>query len=310
MNNLLVRRHLMERVPMKLYPPTPKRSAGSAAGALVKLVVVVALVFVFIGPLLRCAQQLPSMAGHAAAQAVSNTGHAATGALASTWDRFKDWVKSLFHSGEEYWGQLPPAEKLKLVCENLPVEGLDHVCPYFTAPVGAATEAEAAQIHCFLNAAATGPNGSQVTQQVTQACSANKANASAWETCLLGQVQAAGDDISSCQSTSPEQFFAQVRATVKPIACPPGTPESWCTTRQQSAPQANPSPTDTVWTNGPALQCLGYYRTGDRLYPADGCGGLNGMTSTDNATCVANAVSSASQLGAQQVAYCRSKASP
>ncbi len=306
---------------MKFHAPSARRSAGAAAGGLIKLVVIVTLAVVFIGPLVRCVQQLPAMAGHAAAHAadeaatgighavgngLSNAGRAVKSSLARAWDALKGWVASLFHAGEDYWGQLSPADRVKLVCENLPVEGLDHICPYFVAPLGAATQAEAARIHCYLNAAATGPNGSKVTQDVTQACSTHQNDPRQLETCLLGQVQEAGDEISSCEASSLAQFAAQVRATVKPIACPPGTPESLCTTPQQ-APQQG-SPPDAAWTDGNALRCLGQYRMGDRLYPADGCGGLYGTTSTDNAQCVAAAMSSASKLGAEQVAFCKAQA--
>ncbi len=307
---------------MKDYAPSARHSAGGAAGGLIKLLVIVTLVFVCFGPLVRCAQQLPSMAGHAAADAVngaaSGIGHAVTdgasragtaakSSLSRAWDAFKDWVTSLFHSGEHYWTQLSPADKLKLVCENLPVEGLDHVCPYFVAPLGAATEAEAARIHCYLNAVATGPSAASTMATVTKSCSSAQSDPGQWETCLLGQVQDAGDDISSCQASSLTQFAAQVRASVKPIACPPGTSESLCTTPQPSTQPAAPGPDTTAWT-GSALQCLGGYRTGDRMYPKDGCGGLYGTTSTTNAGCVASAISSASTLGAEQVAYCKSMA--
>ena len=306
---------------MKNHAPTARRCAGGAAGGLIKLVVIVALGFVFVGPLLRCAQQLPAMAGHAAGQAadeaasgighavstgVSNTARAAKSSLSRAWDTFKDWVEGLFHSAQGYWTQLSPADKLKLVCENLPVEGLDHVCPYFVAPVGAATEAEAARIHCYLSAAATTPNGAKALQEVTNSCSGSQGDPDKWERCLSSAVVEAGGDVSSCLGPSLTQFAAQVRASVKPIACPPGTPESWCTT-QQSTPPAAQSQNNAVWDNGNALRCLGAYRMGDRMYPGDGCGGLNGTTSTQNAQCVASAIASWSKLGAEQVAYCKAQ---
>ena len=115
------------------------------------------LVLIVVGYLLiswipRCAQQVPQMAANTARQAASGMANAAGSAVSNAGHSLMDHLASL-------WGAETPADKFKLVCEQMPVEGVDKVCPYFTAAMDGATETQAAQTSCYLAAAGSGTGG-------------------------------------------------------------------------------------------------------------------------------------------------------
>jgi len=294
----------------------PRFSTGSGAGGLIRLLVIVTLFFLFAGQIVQCARELPARVAHTTAQAAngiaSGIGNAissgahdlvngTTSYLGRKWDQLANWFKRLFHTTSALWANSTPAEKFKLVCENLPVEGVDKLCAYFAAPLGAATDAQAAQIACYFRAAADG--GTQEVQRVANACATYRFNAAALDNCLSRQVEPG--DAATCLSTAPEQLWPQLHATIEPIACPPGTPQSWC---MVSASKNATNPAPAVRTDTPYLNCLSYYRSADLLYPNDGCAGLNGAVTPSNAACVKQAIATLTrngmQLGPPQIQVC------
>ena len=173
--------------------------------------------------------------------------------LGRKWDQLANWFKRLFHTTSALWANSTPAEKFKLVCENLPVEGVDKLCADFAAPLGAATDAQTAQIACYFRAAAG--TGAQEMQRVANVCATDRFNAAALIICLNRQVEPGY--AATCLSTAPEQLWPQLHATVEPIACPPGTPQSWC---MVSASKNANNLAVAVRTDTPYLRCLSYYQ--------------------------------------------------
>jgi hypothetical protein len=205
-----------------------KHNTGGAAWSLVKLILLLAVVSVLFGAGGSCIKQAPELAGRAAAEitggVVSAAGDVAgdawrrnvTWPLARTWNRFTGWLSGLFKTGGDLWDNLSSSEKFKLVCENMPVDGLSSVCKYFEAPLSAASDAQTERIACLWQAA--GRSGGAEVQRIANTCVVNKNEPNALESCLRQQVEPG--DASNCFATSPGQFWRQMERTFKPFACP------------------------------------------------------------------------------------------
>src|SRR6185437_10073989 len=183
----------------------PRKSRG---GALIRLLILIVVGYALISQLPRCTQQLGQMAGNAAARAASQaTGSAASGASSA----LGSWVHNLIDRIEGWWTGLSPEERFDKICEHVPVEGVDKVCPYFTAALTGASERDAAQTACYMAAAGAGGQGSQTP-----------GDPSAFAACVQKYVEPG--DASNCLASSPEQFWRAARTMIEPIACPPGVP--------------------------------------------------------------------------------------
>lgn len=281
----------------------------SRGGGLIRFLIFVVVLFMCIGPLLRCAQQLPQMAANTAAHAASGVTGAAGNAL-SAWGRgLLNRVKSLFSGVRDQWDNADPAGKFDLVCEHTQVEGVDKLCPYFTSALQGASDAQTAQIACYWHAAATGPNPQQTLQTINSACSQTAGNPSRLQSCLAQYVEPG--DASNCLASSPQQLWPELHTMIKPIACPPGLPESLCTTQSASgqSSSASAAPPDTsaqTRTDPNYLNCLQYYYQKLPAYNQQlSCGTT---TNAQNAACVRQTLQSFSYqgqaVGANQVAYC------
>ena len=67
------------------------------------------------------------MAGNAAS-------HAANGVASAAGNSLSNWGRDLLNRIESLFGAQSPAEQFEQVCEHIPVEGVDKLCPYFTPP--------------------------------------------------------------------------------------------------------------------------------------------------------------------------------
>src|SRR6185437_13877412 len=119
------------------------KSRGAGNGCFLRFLGLIVLAYVLITYIPRCAQQLPQLAANTAASAA----HGATQAAGNAASNFG---RALLNRIESWFGAMSPADKFKLVCEHLPVEGVDKICPYLTAPLQGASESEAAQTACYL----------------------------------------------------------------------------------------------------------------------------------------------------------------
>lgn len=263
------------------------KSRGGASGCFIRFLGLILLCYVLISWIPRCAQQLPQLAANTASQAASGAAHAAGSALSNLGRRLLDRVKSWF-------GALSPEEKFKLVCEHLPVEGVDKLCPYFTAPLRGATETEAAQTACYLTAAATGNHGPQRLQNLYTACTRTFGDPSAFEGCVETYVKrddtVATGDWANCLTDSAQMFESEVHTMVEPIACIPGLPKSWCTTQSGSTASTASTATGTssaVRTDVNYTTCLQkyYLSPGVEAILGTPCGS---QVNAGNAQCVTN----------------------
>ena len=59
---------------MRYMPTFRRRNTGEWHGGLLKLIAIVVVIFLLIGPGIRCAQQLPELAGQAAGQIFAGIG--------------------------------------------------------------------------------------------------------------------------------------------------------------------------------------------------------------------------------------------
>lgn len=288
------------------------RSMGSCSSRFIGFLFVVVVGLMLIGPLLRCAQQLPQMAGNAAAHAASGVTSAA-GNTVSGWGRgLLTGLERLFGFARDQWDNADPAQKFDLVCEHTPVEGVDKLCPYFTSLVQGASDAQTARIACYWHAAATSPSSQQIMQGINSLCPRTARDPSSLESCLAGQVDAVDPGTAaSCVGGSPQQLWPELRTMIKPIACPPGLPESLCTTQSgsgqpSSASAAAPDTSAQTRTDPNYLNCLQYYYQKLPAYNQQlSCGT---MTNAQNAACVRQTLQSFSYqgqaVGASQAAYC------
>jgi hypothetical protein len=251
-----------------------------------RFLVGIVLIYLLISWLPRCAQELPQMAGNVASHAASGVAGRVTG----------------------MFGAQSPADQFEEVCDHIPVEGVDKVCPYFTAAMQGATKAQARQTACYLTAAGKAPNGQQTLLAIHQTCPQTPNNAAAFQACVANYVNTnvESGDVSSCQASSMEQFEAEVHDLIEPIACIPGLPKSWCTTQSSSPSTANSSP--STRTDANYLNCLQNYYLTPAVKAATGssCGS---SVNASNAACVKGQLQNfnypgQNQLGQQYVQYC------
>lgn len=270
----------------------------------------VILGYLLISYIPRCVQQAPQMAARTASGAANTATGEAYGVWSSATNTVSNWGQGLVDDAEGWWSGQSPADRFKLVCEHLPVEGVDKLCPYFTAPLQSATESEAAQTSCYLTAAANSPGGTQTLQSIYQACTQTFGDPSAFEGCVENYVKR--DDTvvptanwANCLTGSEQMFESQVHTLSEPIACIPGLPKSWCTTSSPAttAPNSPPAPrTDVNYLN-----CLQYYylSPGVKAVLGTSCGT---QINVGNAGCIAGQLQTftyaGQNLGQQYVAYC------
>ena len=287
-----------------------RKSRGGALGRLLTFIVA-GMVLILLLP--QCMQQLGQMAGNAASHAAHQAATGAENGLASTLKRLGH---ELVADIESWWGGLSPDEKFDKVCENIPVEGVDKVCPYFTAALKGASDAQAAENACYMAAAGVGGEATQTLGLIQKFC--RQTDPSALATCVRGYVNEAGNE-SRCLADSPEQFWREARTMFEPIACPPGVPKSLCTTQSSSqSASTNGAPnTSTVAANasGPAasstrtdtnyLNCLTYYYQYLRPWGQTSCGSTITAGSAGCArTALLNFAPQGQAYGASQVAQC------
>jgi len=269
-----------------------------------RFLAIVVIGYLLISWIPQCARQLPRMAGNAASHAANGVANAAGNSLSNLGRGLLNRVESLF-------GAQSPADQFEEVCDHIPVEGVDKLCPYFTSALQGATEAQVAQTACYLTAAGKAPNGQQTLQSIRQTCPQTPNNAPAFQTCVQNYVSAhvESGDVANCQSTSAQQFENEVHTMIEPIACIPGLPKSWCTTQSPSTATSS-TPTSTR-TDANYLNCLQKYYLSPAVQAATGsaCGS---SVNAGNAACVKGQLQSfnypgQNQLGQQYVQYCNAQ---
>ena len=216
------------------------KSRGSGSGCFIRFLGLVILGYILISWLPRCAQQLPQLAANTAGQAASGVAGAAGSAASNLGRALLHRIASLFSGARDQWNNASPADRFDLVCEHIPVEGVDKLCPYFTSALQGASDAQTAQIACYWHAAATGPNPQQTLQLINNACPRTAGDPAQLQRCLAQYVEPG--DASSCLASSPEQLWSELHTMIEPIAGPPGLPKSWCTTQSSSTSAAAPRP--------------------------------------------------------------------
>lgn len=235
--------------------------------------------FVLISLLPQCMQQLGQMAGNAASSAAHQATSGAVNGLASGLSHLGH---ELIDRIESWWGGLTPDEKFDKICQNVPVEGVDKVCAYFTAALKGASDAQAAESACYMAAAGVGGEGPQTVRLIQSFC--RQSDPDKLAACVRGYVNEAGNE-SRCMPESPEQFWREARTMIEPIACPPGLPKSLCTTQSASEPSSastgtpnssqpnssQPSPSSTR-TDVNYLNCLTHYYQYLRPFGETSCG--------------------------------------
>ena len=269
----------------------------------------VILGFLLVSWLPRCAQQLPQIAANTAGQAASGIAGSAGNALSNLGRALLHRIASLFSGASDQWNNASPADKFDLVCEHIPVEGVDKLCPYFTSALQGASDAQTAQIACYWHAAATGPNPQQTLQLINNACPRTASDPSRLQSCLAQYVEPG--DASSCLASSPEQLWSELHTMIEPIACPPGLPKSLCTTQSSSASTAPQNASPTTRTDANYLSCLQKYYTSPAVQATIGtsCGT---QVNAGNATCVRDKLQTfnypgQTSLGQQYVSYCQAQ---
>lgn len=276
---------------------------GSASGCLARFLGLAVLFYLLVSWLPQCMQELPQMAGNAAAQAGNGIKHAAANTASSWGRRLLDRIEGLF-------GAQSPAEQFEQVCDHIPVEGVDKLCPYFTAAMQGATKAQARQTSCYLTAAGKAPNGQQTLQSIHQTCPQTPNNASAFQSCVENYVNTyvESGDVSSCQMSSAQQFEQEVHDLIEPIACIPGLPKSWCTTSSSGSTTA-PDTSSATRTDANYLNCLQRYYLDPGVQPlltGQSCGT---QVTAANAQCVVGQLSNlrpyaGQNLGPQYIEQC------
>jgi len=284
----------------------PRKSRGSALGRLLTLVFVG---FVLIALLPQCMQQLGQTAGNAASRAAHQATTEAAGGVAGALSRLGH---ELIDRIESWWGGLSPDEKFDKICEQVPVEGVDKVCPYFTAALRGASDAQAAESACYMAAAGMGGEGPQTVDLIQRFC--RQTDPGELAACVRRYVNEAGNE-SRCMPESPEQFWREARTMIEPIACPPGLPKSLCTT--QSASQSSSASTATPDASQPKssgtrtdvnyLDCLTHYYQYLRPWGETSCGSaITAATAGCARTALMNFTYQGQSVGAGQVAQCDS----
>ena len=241
----------------------PWHQSGGILSGLLKIIVLVFIVSFVFGKGSQCMQQAPQMAGRVAAEVTNGVVDAAgtaagnawqrnvTGPIERGWDRLVDALFGVGKDAQDFWDNSTPAEKFELVCENVPVAGVDKLCPYFTAPLAAATDAQVERIACLWQAAGNSPNGAAHVRNIANTCFVHKNDPSALEKCMSTQIEPG--DRAQCLASAPGQFFKQVARTIKPLACPPNTPGTPASCNPQ--PEAA-APAGSMRTDPPYMDCL------------------------------------------------------
>jgi len=287
----------------------PRKSRG---GALIRLLIVVVVGYVLISELPRCTQQLGQMAGNAAARAATQATSSAGSGVGNALSR---WARDLIDRIGSWWTGLSPEERFDRICEHVPVEGVDKVCPYFTAALKGASERDAAQTACYMAAAGAGAQGQQTLTLIGKFCPQTPGNPSGFAACVQRYVEPG--DASNCLASSPQQFWHAARTMIEPIACPPGLPQSLCTTQpsQSSASTGTPNTsapntpvTDTASstrTDQNYLNCLTYYYQYLRPWGKTSCGStITAGTASCARTALMNFTYQGQSVGASQVTQC------
>lgn len=267
-----------------------------------RFLVLVVAGYLLISWIPRCAQQLPQMAANTASQAAS-------GAASSAGSAVSNLGQNLLNRIESWWSTQSPAEQFSLVCEHLQVEGVDKVCPYFTAALQGATEAQAAQTACYLAAAGTGTQGPQRLQTLQQTCPQTPGNVAAFQGCVETYVtqNVESGDWSSCIASSQQIFEQEAHTMSEPIACIPGLPKSWCTTSSSSPSTTAPNTSPTTRTDWNYLNCLQsyYVAPGVKAVLGTSCGT---QVNPGNVACVTGQLQTftyqGQNLGQQYIAAC------
>lgn len=287
----------------------PGKSRG---GALIRLLILIVVGYVLISQLPRCTQQLGQMAGNAAAGAATRATSSATAGVGNALSR---WAHDLSDRIESWWTGLSPEERFDRICEHVPVEGVDKVCPYFTAALKGASERDAAQTACYMAAAGAGGQGQQTLGLINKFCPQTPGDPSGFAACVQRYVEPG--DASKCLASAPEQFWRTARTMIEPIACPPGLPTSLCTTQPSQSPASTGTPnTSAPNTSAPDassstrtdqnyLNCLTYYYQYLRSWGQTSCGStITAGTAGCARTALMNFTYQGQSVGASQVAQC------
>ena len=284
----------------------PRRK--NRGGALTRLLTLIFVGFVLISLLPQCMQQLGRMAGNAAAHA---THQAATGVASGLTSALSRLGHELIDRVESWWGGLSPDERFARICEQVPVEGVDKVCPYFTAALKGASEAQAAESACYIAAAGVGGGGPQTLDLIHRFC--RQTDPRALAACVRGYVNEEGNG-SRCMPESPEQFWREARTMIEPIACPPGLPKSLCTTQpsSRSSPastgtpnSSQPDASSSTRTDANYLNCLTHYYQYLRPWGETSCGSaITAATAGCARAALMNFTYHGQPVGAGQVAQC------
>jgi hypothetical protein len=248
------------------------------------------------------------MAGNAASHAAGGVASAAGNTVSGWGQGLLHGLESLLGFARDQWDNADPAGKFDLVCEHTQVEGVDKLCPYFTAALQGASDAQTAQIACYWHAAATGPNPQQTLQTIDKACAQTASDPSRLQSCLAQNVEPG--DASDCLASSPQQLWPELHTMTEPIACIPGLPKSWCTTQSSSsASTATPAASPATRTDTNYLNCLQYYYQKLPAYNQQlSCGTT---VNAQNAGCARSTLQAftyqGQSVGAQQAASCESQ---
>lgn len=276
-----------------------------------RLIFLAVVGFLLVSYLPRCAQQLPQLAGNAAGQAAHGIVGAAGNALGNLGRSLWDHLKRIFRNASDQWDYASPADKFDLVCEHTSVPGVDKLCPSLAADLRGASNAETARIACYWHAAATAqPNPAARLKSLETLCARQAGNASSLEDCLTAFIDSsdAAGDAANCKAGDPEQLWPELHTMIEPIACPLGSPKSWCTTASSSASSASATPSPPPRTDVNYLNCLQtYYLTpAVRATYQASCGT---SVNAGNESCVIGQLQSFNypgqvQLGQQYVTAC------
>lgn len=275
---------------------------GSASGCLARFLGLAVLFYLLVSWIPQCMQELPQMAGNAAAQAGNGLKHAAANTASSWGQRLLDRIEGLFNAQS-------PAERFEEVCDHIPVEGVDKLCPYFTAAMQGATNAQARQTSCYLTAVGKAPNGLESLKTIHQTCPQTPNNAAAFQSCVENYVnnKVETGDVSSCQRSALGQFAQEVHDLIEPIACIPGLPKSWCTT-SSSGSTTTPNTSSAPRTDANYLYCLQGYYTNPGVRPLLTGPNCGTRVTAENAQCVAGQLSGVTyggqNLGQQYIKQC------
>jgi len=283
------------------------KNRGSGSGCFMRFLVGIVLIYLLLSWLPRCAQQVPQIAGNAASHAANGLANAAGNTVTGLGQSLLNGIKKVFGFARDQWDNADPAGKFDLVCEHVPVEGVDKLCSYFTSALQGASDAQTAQIACYWHAAATGPNPQQTLQQINQVCPKTASNPSSLQTCLAQFVEPG--DASSCLASSPQQLWAELKTMTEPIACPFGMPQSWCTTRSSSSSTAS-NTAETTRTDANYTNCLQQYYLSPGVQAVIGASCGTRVTA-GNAACVKGQLQSftygGQNLGQQYIQQCNAQ---